>query len=232
LQVKSSSGEWLTVAAPEDKSVKTRMVACTATRLDMFDKLTQASDPPILQSKGWMVHKTADAVDVHGFTVHDNLREMILCEDSANRGLLSELDKQEFLYKAFCHLVLGGRLNQYEDDVDEYRQAVKSLYRTLVRCVRYLLRACSVRSGMFKLVNDNRSELLAGSGRNLLQVHPFPSIQSLHLSQQLTLLEPPSSLPTTSTISATLCWTQFQRLENCAITPLYDISKLPPRLNV
>jgi cilia- and flagella-associated protein 300 len=155
LQVKSSSGEWITVAAPSETSVKTSLVACTATRLDMFDKLAQASDPPILQSQGWLVQKTADAVDVQGFTVHDNLREMMLCEDSANHSLLSELDQQEFLYKLFCHLVLGGQLNQYEDDVDEYRQAVKSLYRTLIRCERCLLSACVVRSATFNSMNNS-----------------------------------------------------------------------------
>ena len=45
-----------------------------------------------------------------------------------------EMDQQEFLYKLFCHVVLGGKLNQYEDDVDEYRQATKALYRALIRC--------------------------------------------------------------------------------------------------
>lgn len=73
-------------------------------------------------------------MEAQGFVVYDNLREMILCQDSNNRKLLSDMDQQEFLYKLFCHVVLGGKLNQYEDDVDEYRQATKALYRALIRC--------------------------------------------------------------------------------------------------
>lgn len=81
-----------------------------------------------------MVQKSLDGAEVHGFVVHDNLREMLLCEDSANHHLMSEMEQQEFLWKLFRHLVFGGQLNQYEDDADQYRQAAKSLYRTLIRC--------------------------------------------------------------------------------------------------
>lgn len=133
MQVKASSGDWVSVAAPTSVT-GAHLVACTATRLDMFDKLAKASDPPILQGNDWLVQKTADYEDVQGFGVHDNLRQMILFGNkSANHNLLSAMDQQEFLFKLFCHLVLGGQLNQYEDDVDEYRQATRSLYRTLIR---------------------------------------------------------------------------------------------------
>lgn len=136
IQVKAPAGDWVTVDPPT--RVTASAVACSATRLDMFDKLAHASDPPILQGNSWMVQRTADGADMHGFVVHDNLREMLLCEDSANHSLLSEFEQQEFLWKVFRHLVLGGQLNQYEDDVDQYRQAAKALYRTLIRCVHAL----------------------------------------------------------------------------------------------
>lgn len=138
LQVKASTGKWVTVDAPA--RVEATPVACTATRLDMFDKLANASDPPILQGNDWLVQKAVDVADVQGFAVHDNLREMILYgKDSANHGLLPEMEQQEFLFKIFCHLVLGGQLNQYEDDVNEYRQAARSLYRTLIRWEYWVL---------------------------------------------------------------------------------------------
>lgn len=132
VQVNTSSGDWVTVDPPA--SFRAKSVACSATRLDMFDKLAHTSDPQVLQGNSWLVQKVMNAADVQGFGVHDQLRELILCgEDSANNHLLSELEQQEFLWKIFCHLVLGGQLNQYEDDVDQYRQAAKSLYRTLIR---------------------------------------------------------------------------------------------------
>lgn len=46
--------------------------------------------------------------------VSDMLRQMLLVDDSENAELFSDKDKQQFLYRIFEHLCLGGACCQYE----------------------------------------------------------------------------------------------------------------------
>ena len=107
------------------------MVPCAATNLDMFDKLRNAQEP-ILRKDSWAVVKCFDD-EVDGFPIQDMLRELLLRgSDSVNAGLLDNAEPREFLWRLFGHLALGGSVNQFEDDVDEYRQACKALYKSLM----------------------------------------------------------------------------------------------------
>jgi hypothetical protein len=107
-------------------------VPSTETRLDLFDKLRNASEP-ILREGSWDLMKCFhDEVD--GFPVQDMLREMMLREESPNACLLSTEECQEFLWLLLRHLALGGATNQFEDSFAEYRMAVKLLYKDLLSC--------------------------------------------------------------------------------------------------
>lgn len=46
--------------------------------------------------------------------VTDNLREMMVCEESENAELYSEEEKAEFLWRVFEHMCLGGPCCQFE----------------------------------------------------------------------------------------------------------------------
>jgi hypothetical protein len=46
--------------------------------------------------------------------IHDNLRELLLCEESDNAGLYSEDERSELLWRLFEHIALGGPCCQYE----------------------------------------------------------------------------------------------------------------------
>lgn len=108
-------------------------VPCTVTTLDMFDKLHHAVEP-ILRPGSWIAVKCFEG-KVDGIAVHDMLRELILNgDDSVNASTLTSLDQQQFVWRLFSHLTLGGTVNQYEDDVGKYREAVKQLYKRLVSC--------------------------------------------------------------------------------------------------
>ena len=56
----------------------------------------------------------------------------MLVEDSDNFSSFSSTDRQEFLFRLFTHLVVGGNLNQYDDSIAAYFDLTKSLYKDLV----------------------------------------------------------------------------------------------------
>lgn len=58
---------------------------------------------------------------------------MLLEEDSDKYHVVSPSDRQEFLFRLFKHIVLGGELCQYEDVINPYIETVKTIYKDLVR---------------------------------------------------------------------------------------------------
>ena len=114
--------------------VKGHRIRCTFTRLDVFDKLSHNCQQNIFQGGGWKIMKLWDHPDVKGFTVHDQLREFILREDSVNQHAIASSDRAEFLWQLFENAVLGGHFNQFEDDAAAYRNVVKLMYKSLIRC--------------------------------------------------------------------------------------------------
>ena len=80
-------------------------------RMDLFDRILSA-DPPIVRGSGDLVKCMDDQVE--GFMVSDMLRQMLLCEESENAVLYSEADKEQFLWRVFEHLCLGGACCQFE----------------------------------------------------------------------------------------------------------------------
>ena len=79
--------------------------------MDLFDRILSA-DPPIVRGSGDLVKCMDDQRE--GFTVSDMLRQMLLCDDSENSGLYSEVEREEFLWLLFEHLCLGGACCQFE----------------------------------------------------------------------------------------------------------------------
>ncbi len=59
--------------------------------------------------------------------------QLLFEEDSDNYHIISPSDRQEFLFRLFKHMVLGGELCQYEDVIDPYIETAKMMYKELVR---------------------------------------------------------------------------------------------------
>jgi hypothetical protein len=79
----------------------------------------------------------ADVFLPHGVTVADELRNLVLNEDeSEHAGFFSEADKNEFLYHVLWRVLAGGAVNQYEDDFEPYRSAVREMYKSFVAVER------------------------------------------------------------------------------------------------
>ncbi|BHF73324.1 hypothetical protein SprV_0401640500 [Sparganum proliferum] len=58
--------------------------------------------------------------------------EMLLIEDSENYCLFTEQERDEFLFRLFKHICIGGELCQFENEMNPYLDFVRSLYRDLV----------------------------------------------------------------------------------------------------
>ncbi|CAG9317729.1 unnamed protein product [Blepharisma stoltei] len=62
----------------------------------------------------------------------DKIRQAILIEESENYELLTENIRNEFLFRIFQHITIGGGICQYEDYTTPYMDVVKSLYKDLI----------------------------------------------------------------------------------------------------
>ncbi|OBS78317.1 hypothetical protein A6R68_19294 [Neotoma lepida] len=65
------------------------------------------------------------------FLISDELRKVLLMEDSEKYEVFSPLEREEFLFCLFKHLCLGGSLCQYEDMLKPYLETAKLIYKDL-----------------------------------------------------------------------------------------------------
>ncbi|XP_063241714.1 cilia- and flagella-associated protein 300-like [Bacillus rossius redtenbacheri] len=72
-------------------------------------------------------------VVVDGFLVADHLREVLLDPESERYHIIPDTLRQEFIFRIFQFLCLGGQWCQYEDDIQPYLDTTKMLYKDLVR---------------------------------------------------------------------------------------------------
>ena len=57
----------------------------------------------------------------------------MLIEDSDNYDIYSDKERNEFVFRLFKHLAIGGIICQYEDTIQPYIDATKSIYKDLIR---------------------------------------------------------------------------------------------------
>lgn len=84
----------------------------------------------------------ADMEEIYeGISLSDKLRKAMLWEEAmedediqAYETLHQDKYQKEFIFKLFQHIVIGGGCNQYEENVTEYLECVKLLYKDLI-CV-------------------------------------------------------------------------------------------------
>ncbi|XP_074657636.1 cilia- and flagella-associated protein 300-like [Tubulanus polymorphus] len=129
LQVPGSRGNWVSLGLKADKVLVTP-VECTITSMDFFDRLV----PDVVRESGH-IRKCLDEV-IDSFTVSDELRKMLLSDESDHYDLFSDEDRGQFVFLLFKHLCLGGEVCQYEDDVTPYLDTAKSLYKDLISVVK------------------------------------------------------------------------------------------------
>ncbi|KAJ8275851.1 hypothetical protein COCON_G00076030 [Conger conger] len=105
-------------------NVTVEMVPCTKISMDMFDPLYSCG---ILSPTG---HITK-CFHEH-YADFDELRKMLMIEDSENYEIISQEDRQEFLFRLFKHLCLGGGLCQYEEVVTPCIETARLIYKDML----------------------------------------------------------------------------------------------------
>ncbi|CAN9504056.1 unnamed protein product [Ophioblennius macclurei] len=120
---KVEAGVWVPVDKPA-VSVSVEVVPCTKISMDLFDPLYSCG---VLRPCGEIVKCFHD---VH--PDYDELRQMLQDEDSEHYGVLGREGREEFLFRLFKHLCLGGEFCQYEDTIDAYISATKKIYKDLI----------------------------------------------------------------------------------------------------
>ncbi|XP_012232310.1 cilia- and flagella-associated protein 300-like [Linepithema humile] len=111
-------------------SVEVKQIPCSVLSMSFFNKLKDP-DNGITYNSG-TICKRYD-IQVEDFLVSDNLRGMLLDEESEEYNLYSEDERKEFVFRIFQMLVLGGILCQFEDMLQPYLDITKNIYKDLIR---------------------------------------------------------------------------------------------------
>ncbi|XP_043077693.1 cilia- and flagella-associated protein 300 [Puntigrus tetrazona] len=123
LKTLDTSGSW-TLLGKDITHANAEVVPCTEVSVDIFDPLYSNG---VLRPSGHIVKCYHEI-----YSDFDELRRLLLEEDSDNYHVISLHDRQEFLFRLFKHMVLGGELCQYEDAISPYIETAKVMYKDLV----------------------------------------------------------------------------------------------------
>uniref|UniRef100_A0A803YK24 Cilia- and flagella-associated protein 300 n=1 Tax=Meleagris gallopavo TaxID=9103 RepID=A0A803YK24_MELGA len=126
LKLLSASGQWTTLDSKVTK-IEATLVPCTQTSMSFFDRLYTEG---VVRENGVIVKCYDEYYD--DILISDELRKVLLLEDSDHYDIFSESDRKEFLFCLFKHLCIGGTLCQFEDVLDPYLETTKALYKDLV----------------------------------------------------------------------------------------------------
>ncbi|XP_064639203.1 cilia- and flagella-associated protein 300-like [Lineus longissimus] len=130
LQVVSSGGKWSSFGTKVEK-VSIAPVPCTVISMEFFDRLYGE----IARQETGHIKKCFDEY-VGDTIISDELRKVLLLEESENYELFSEAEREEFLFRIFTHICIGGEVCQFEDFITPYLDMAKAVYKELVSVVK------------------------------------------------------------------------------------------------
>ncbi|CAG5136599.1 unnamed protein product, partial [Candidula unifasciata] len=146
LETDSNQGQ-TAVLGTKAKRVVVTSVPCTILSMAFFDKIMDGN----IANESGDVRKCFDEFKEE-FTISDNLRQMLLNEDSDVYCEFSEGERSEFVFLLFSHLCLGGQLCQYEDNVQPYLDITKAIYKDLISVQKHPeTKELSILSQVFKV---------------------------------------------------------------------------------
>ncbi|XP_078401010.1 cilia- and flagella-associated protein 300 isoform X1 [Cetorhinus maximus] len=120
------SSEWTTLGT-EVKKIEAEEVPCSQLSMLFFDCLYTEG---IVRETGHIT-KCLDEF-YEDFIISDQLRQVLLLEESDKYQIFSDIEREEFVFRIFKHLCLGGALCQFEDTIDPYLETTKAVYKELV----------------------------------------------------------------------------------------------------
>lgn len=150
LKMSSGKGNLSAVGTAAD-CVTVETVPCTILSMTFFDRLYGA----VVRDSGYLM-KCFDEF-FEDFTISDELRKMLLSEESDHWELYSDSEKDEFLYRLFRHICLGGQICQYEDTIEPYLKITKQLYKDLISVQKNPeTKELNIISSVFKIVAKDK----------------------------------------------------------------------------
>ncbi|XP_060566475.1 cilia- and flagella-associated protein 300-like [Ruditapes philippinarum] len=154
LKVPSGKGTSAAVGTAAE-SVGVESVPCSILSMSFFDKLYGT----VVRESGHVL-KCFDEF-YEDFTISDELRKMLLSEESDHYEVYNESEKSQFLFCLFKHICLGGQICQYEDTIDAYLDITKSLYKDLISVQKNAdTKLLNITSSVFKFkAMDKEGEL-------------------------------------------------------------------------
>ncbi|XP_042538929.1 cilia- and flagella-associated protein 300-like isoform X1 [Dipodomys merriami] len=163
-----SSGQWITLGT-EVQKIEATNVPCTQLSMSFFNRLYEED---IVRDSGHIVKCLDSFCDP--FMVSDELRKVLLMEDSEKYEVFSQPDRDEFLFCLFKHLCLGGSLCQYEDTLKPYLETAKLLYKDLVSVRKHpQTKKIQITSSVFKVTAYDSAGLCYPSRKNHEQTFSY-----------------------------------------------------------
>ena len=108
-------------------SVNFKKLRCSEVSMSFFNFLKEKG---FSGDSGNIVKVIPDWLD--DIEIVDKFREAVLMEESEHWDLLPQEVRDEFLFRVFQHLEIGGGMNQYEDYIEPYLETTKGIYKDLV----------------------------------------------------------------------------------------------------
>lgn len=106
-------------------------VPCTLVNMTIFDKLYAEG---VVRQSGSICKCFHE--DYEDIPIDDELRKLLLLEDSDYYSLYDDKERSEFLFRIFTHVCIGGPICQFEDDIKPYLDVTRMLYKDLVSVVK------------------------------------------------------------------------------------------------
>lgn len=102
-------------------------VPCSLLTMSLFDRL----EGPIFRENSGQLRKCFDDW-MDDILISDELRQMLLVDDSESFLLYEEEERRELLFRLFSHLCIGGQVCQFEDNVKPYLELTRAIYKDLL----------------------------------------------------------------------------------------------------
>ncbi|RNA22611.1 hypothetical protein BpHYR1_002553, partial [Brachionus plicatilis] len=126
LQKMTNNGAWVNMESRPVK-VKVEDVNCSLLSVEIFDRLYEKN---IVRENG-SIKKCLDEY-YEDILISDELRKLLLIEESDNYDIYTDKERNEFLFRLFKHFCLGGQVCQFEDNVQPYVDVARSVYKELI----------------------------------------------------------------------------------------------------
>ncbi|KAF6256635.1 flagellar/basal body protein [Scenedesmus sp. NREL 46B-D3] len=149
LNIATKSAGWVQLQGSAS-GLKLQQVPASDTRIDVFDRLLTAEPPVVRRAGQGDIIKCMDDV-VCGVQVSDELRRLLLVEDSEHAELYSSEERASLLFRLFELLCIGGACCQFEDQLQPYLEVTKRLYKALLSVQKSSSGKVEVTSSVFEV---------------------------------------------------------------------------------